>query len=360
VYPFRPRRRAAALLAAGLALACARDPDPPAEGLVFARTGAGSTELWQARLADGAERPITHTPGRDERWPYWSSESGRLLFQASPRGGRNDLYLWDPGSALETPLLTTPDRDERWQRWSPDGTRVAYAFRGGRPETGVAWVDASDGSVEVLAAGARGDLYLRPAFAPDGARVVAQRRRAGEPGSELWLLGPGEAPRPLVTDAAWFSFKAGFNRDGSRIVFSRRPTGAAAPAHEIASVDAAGGDLRVLAGGAGEDAHSAEPSPRRDEIAFVARRDADFDLYLRSADGSVRALTRTPVRDELAPRWSPDGERLVVTTSPTGAGGPRLADEESLARTGIAVLDRGGRELFAAPGLMPDWMPPWR
>ena len=74
----------------------------------------------------------------------------------------------------------------------------------------------------------------------------------------------------------------------------------------------------------------------------------------------IRALTNTAERNEFAPIWSPDGERLVLTTSATEAGAPRLADRASLAEARVVVLDRGGHVLLDTRGFMPDWMPPWR
>jgi Tol biopolymer transport system component len=162
----------------------------------------------------------------------------------------------------------------------------------------------------------------------------------------------------LTRDPVWYDSKAQPTRDGARFVYTRRRRGHGP--HQIASLDPAGHDLRVLVGGDDRDAHSARPSPRRDEMAYVARHGRSYDLFLADLDGShPRPLSRTPGRHELAPRWSPDGELLVVTTSPTSRGVPRLSNPGDLARAGIAVFDRNGRELLSAPGVMPDWMPPW-
>jgi Tol biopolymer transport system component len=79
-----------------------------------------------------------------------------------------------------------------------------------------------------------------------------------------------------------------------------------------------------------------------------------------NADGSdVRQLTRTPERHEFAPRWSPDGERLLVTVAEPEYGLPRLTDRESLSNARVVALTRDGEVLFDTLGFMPDWMPPW-
>ena len=49
-----------------------------------------------------------------------------------------------------------------------------------------------------------------------------------------------------------------------------------------------------------------------------------------------------------------------MTTTPPGTPMPRLADPDGLAEARVVVLDREGRALFEAPGMMPDWMPAWR
>jgi Tol biopolymer transport system component len=99
----------------------------------------------------------------------------------------------------------------------------------------------------------------------------------------------------------------------------------------------------------------------RDEIAFVSNRNGKSEIFLADLSGeNARKLTLSSERSDLAPRWSPDGERLVVTSTPVGAGQPRLGDRAGLARTHIVVLNRAGDELFEAEGFMPDWMPPWR
>lgn len=360
MYPF-PGARCAAAAGLLLPLACgsaAPDPLTSSAGLVLVRRTGDSTELVQLRLADGAERALTATPAREERWPYWSDAAGRLLFQARLPGEPHDLYLLDPESGEESALVQTPQRDEHWPQWSPRGERVVYAFRGGEPEAGVAWVRPAQGDAELLAEAGLRDFFLRPEFAPDGERVVAQRRGADGRGSWLWLLAAGRPPLRLTRDPVWYDSKAQPTRDGARFVYSRRRRGRGP--YQVASVDSAGRDLRVLAGGDGRDAHSATPSPRRDEIAYVALQDGSYELFLAGLDGAQpRALSRTPDRHELAPRWSPDGELIAVTTAPRSAGMPRLADPEGLAQAGVAVFDRSGRERFGAPGFMPDWMPPW-
>lgn len=329
------------------------------DGLVFVRVVEGSGDLMRARLSDGAERTLLGTPAREESWPYWSDAARRLVFETggTGEGQLHDLVVWDPDSGDEMPLVETPARGEGWAAWAPSAPRVAYAFRGRPGPAGLAVKDLETGVTKVLARSKNAEFFFRPHFAPGGRRMVTQRRGSRGSGSHLWIVAPGARPRPLTRDPAWFDLKGGFTRDGGHVVYSRRP--ADGGAHEIAIVAADGAGLRRLAL-PGEEQHSGQPSPTRDELAFVAERNGSLDLFVAELSGEgARALTDTPERNEFAPRWSPDGERLVVTVSPAEHGQPRLVNREGLETTRVVVLDREGRTLLETPGMMPDWMPPW-
>jgi Tol biopolymer transport system component len=329
------------------------------DGLVFIRVVDGSTEVARVRISDGALRAVTSTADRSERWPYWSEGARRVVFQATdpndPR--KSDLVLWDPETERETKFPPTPRREERWPCWSPDGRSLAYAFRGKRPKSGVALMDLRERRATAIARSGRRDFYLRPSFSPDGRLLVAQRRTPENRGSNLWILSASAPPRRLTSDPDWYDMKAWFMRDGSRIVYTRRP--AAGSAFDVVSIALDGRDLRTIAGSEANE-HSARASPTRDEIVLVSDRDGSADAFLADLDGgSLRNLWTNPGRNELAPRWSPDGERIVATSVPVEVGDFGSIGISAFEHAHIVVLDREGRLLLDTPGLMADWMPPW-
>ena len=331
---------------------------PASDGLVFVRRVAGRLDLARARLADGALRPLTRTPASAERWPYWSDPARRVVFQRGPTDdpGRSDLWTWSP-TAGEQAIAATPARAERWPAWSPVAPTLVFAFRGGSPAQGLGVVDF-DAPVPVPRLVTRTALpLLRPSWSPDGGLWVTQHRTAPD-ASTLWLVELSGAVRPLTGDPAWFDSKARFTRSGRRVVYSRRPSRGGE--HEVVSVDRSGAGLHRHAGGPGLDAHSAHPSPTRDEIVYVARPtdgSASRDLFrVDLAGGAPTRLAASDDLDEYAPRWSPDGERIVVTLAPAGTD---AADRETFAAPRLRVLTRAGEILFETPGMMADWMPPW-
>jgi Tol biopolymer transport system component len=329
------------------------------DGLVFIRVVDGSTEVARARISDGALRAVTSTADRSERWPYWSDGARRVVFQVTDPDDtrKSDLVLWDPETESETKLPPTPLREERWPCWSPDGRSLAYAFRGQRPKSGVALMDLRERKTTAIARSGRRDFYLRPNFSPDGRLLVAQRRTPENRGSNLWILSPSAPPRRLTSESDWYDMKAWFTRDGSQIVYTRRPQ--AGGAFDVVSIAADGRDLRTIAGSEANE-HSARASPTRDEIVLVSDRDGSADIFLADLDGgSLRNLRTDPDRNELAPRWSPDGERIVATSVPVELGDFGSIDTAVFEHAHIVVLDRGGNLLLDTPGLMADWMPPW-
>jgi len=311
----------------------------------------------RVRLADGAVQPLTETTARDEIWPYWSEPTKHLVFQVIPGDGESDLILWSERLG-EKPLGTTKNHEERWPAWSPVQPQLAYAFRSNEiPPSGVAVADFGSRELELLGHAGSRDVFLRPSWSPDGTSLVVQRRLKSGHGSHLWLLEPGDPPERLTRNRDWIDYKPFFTRDGASIVYSRQrsPAGASQIMQRMI-----GGETRRLAAFEESSDHSARPSPTRDEVAFVSDRPGRPQIYLVELEtGNVRRLGEIE-GSAFAPRWSPDGEMLAVTVAPPGAPEPRLADRESLAKARVVVIDRSGSVRLDVPGLMPDWMPPWR
>ncbi len=80
-------------------------------------------------------------------------------------------------------------------------------------------------------------------------------------------------------------------------------------------------------------------------VVFVSNRDGNFELYAIGADGRrERRLTRTPRADEVHPRLSPDGTRLVyVRDGRIVVARPDGADARVVGRGTSADLRRAGR-----------------
>lgn len=359
------RRPSAALLLVLALVACAPQgrqavEGSPSTGLVFVRREGPAGDLYRVRLSDGALRALLTTRDHDESWPFWSDSAGRLVFQASPLQDARPptLQLLDPASGRIEPVPPADALRQHWPAWAPREPRLAFVFNGssGAASGGVGVLDLATARFEPVVVNQGRVRFYRPEFAPDGRRLVAQRM-LGDQLPTLWILEPGAEPRKLTEEGEGFDQKGRFTRDGAWIVFTRRAS-RGAPGR-LMRIRADGSGLAPLIPQSRGDDHSPWPSPARDEIAFISERGGEADAYLLDlAGGPPRRLTRTPGRDEMAPRWSPDGEYLVLTTRPAGAPGPS-ADTQLLPDTQLLVVDRAGRPLLGVPGTMPDWMPAW-
>lgn len=342
------------------------------EGLVYVLADLDDldrTDLWRARLSDGAVRPFMQTPERDETWPFWSVTAATLAVEISPtdvrRGGSQQIVLWSDGKERDLPGVSA--RREAWAAWAAAGSRLVYAFTNLRqPPTfnGIAVVDTEKGEQRILARGTRAHRYLRPELDPEGVRAVAQRIKPRGKANErresrVWLLQPGATPRPL-SDEDGYAMKARFTRDGELVVFTRQEVPDAPGDVILMRPDGTG--ARPFASTPETDDHTARASPVRDEIVFVSDRDGKHDLFITGLqDGEARNLTGHLDFEVSAPRWAPNGERIVVTASPYDPD----ADEERSRRVTrstahVLVVDREGQLLFETRGFSPDWMPPWR
>ena len=361
----RRARRVAALLAVA-ALACSDGglgvTGPASGGLVFVREEGGNADLMRARLSDHSVVQITRTPEREERWPYWSSVAELVVFQTRPYGASlmTDLRLWDPTTGEEKALTRTTRRDERWPTWSPTARELAYVFKYARGPSGIALYDTESQRTRVVARAGPREAFRRPAYAPDGRRLVAERRTPTHL-THLWLFEPGHSPRSLTAGPNLVDGKADFAADGASVVFTRRLS-QENPA-DLARLDLATGEVTVFASLPEAHDHSGMLSPVRDELGFVSDRDGSMDVFLVGPpEGVPRNLTRTPDLHEGAPRWSPDGERLAILqwateASRTDTSPGEIRPDPAMAR--IAVIDRSGTLLFETPGTMADWMPAW-
>jgi Tol biopolymer transport system component len=107
-------------------------------------------------------------------------------------------------------------------------------------------------------------------------------------------------PTPLdVQTPAW-------SPDGRELAFVSRRDGN----FEIYVINADGSGQENLTQHPARDSH---PSWSRDgrKLAFVSRRDGNSEIYVMNADGSgLRNVTRAPSND-LGPAWSPDGRAIA-------------------------------------------------
>jgi Tol biopolymer transport system component/DNA-binding winged helix-turn-helix (wHTH) protein len=308
--------------------------------------------LWPATAVE--EGNLTHTIST-LRKALGDGQNGDQFIETVPTRGYRFVspVLRQAGAAPAMPIdprIARPVRGTRISR-----RLIAFAllliiavaatwWRVGR------WKDeivSSDHILKRLTADA--GLTAYPAISPDGKLVVyASDRGAGN--LDLWVqqIGGSDA-RPLTQDPS-DDYEPTFSPDGGRVAFrSNRGVGG------IYMVSALGGEARLIA----PEGRRPRFSPDGQWLAYwVGLEHLMGDTYIvRVAGGQPRILQFDPKIRTRSPVWSPDGQRLLVSTgddwwiAPLDGGPPIKTGAANILRSAIALQwpDDVGTGLAPAP-----------
>ncbi len=249
----------------------------------------------------------------------WAPTTGRIALSADVRDVFEIYTVNADGTELKR--LTTIDvwpgipwnPGHLWPAWSPDGWKIAYTVVEGAEEQDIYVMNADGTGQTRLTAAAGRDNY--PAWSPEGSKIAFSSDRA-QPGIlDIYVMNAdGTDPVRLTEDGhneqpTWFP-------DGSKIVFGSVRDGR----YEVYVMNADGTEQVRLTNDLGGESWIAgrAVSPDGSHILFVSDRDGSWDVYVMDVDGNnARRLTDWETHEEPA-AWSPDGTRILFTTSKTG------------------------------------------
>jgi TolB protein len=87
-----------------------------------------------------------------------------------------------------------------------------------------------------------------------------------------------------------------------------------------------------------QDAFFAAVSPDGRRVAFTGIKNHQYDLYVMNVDGSARTQLTDDEPQDLAPAWSPDGQRLLFTHEL----GVSMIRQDGSGRQDLGVVGSGG------------------
>ncbi len=317
---------------------------------------SGENQIFRIDAATGTKIAVTSGPG--VKMGPGVLSSGEVAYVRVEGASAAVFY----GAGKQGPSGTGLSRNP--PAWSPDGTHVVYsrqvtnrptepvklwsrnskfslaataflpAYDPGGERLAVTKIGADGTSLYVIDEGKpartillRKDLILAPQWSPDGKQIVVGvggftafldfamgGRKPSDPvngGAQVGILNTDGTGFHLITSGTNNNAFASFSPDGKRIVY--RTAGPEVEGLRIMNL--ADGSIKELTG---EYDNFPVWSPRGNQIAFIRRIDGFFQAMTIHADGTgLTQLTHTKGNDaHLA--WSPDGERLLVTSSRMG------------------------------------------
>ena len=316
----------------------------------------GATNIFTINPDGTNPRALTSLTslGASSASPVWSPNGRKIAFESfraldGSNGSIPAVNIWvmnaDGSNAIPLTRLTASLVSSIHSAWSPDGLKIAFDSTrslngtdssGGTPNV---WVVGADGSTASTALtsfqNASSEL---PVWSPDGTRIafISTRSLHGidvdTTVRNIWIMNAdGSSPQPLtqltaasISDFAW-------SPDGRKIAYvSVRALNGLDSAGNAANVwvmnsDGSGSQpLTSLTNSFNMTVAAPVWSPDGTKIAYSSSRALDgsdvggtvLNVWVMNADGSgSRAVTSLTAATSSQPRWSPDGSRIIFSST---------------------------------------------
>ncbi len=310
--------------------------------------------------ADGPPLRLTTAP-EDDANPVWTTDGKYVVFVRSMPNS-NEKRRSD---VIRVPALGGPEQKlgetNSTAEWSPDGKMLAVTrhpewseLPAGEAGGGVFLITPETGQYTRLTVTPQDTRDIFPRFSPDGKHLAFIR---GPEPTKTWIwvvpVNGGE-PRPITTENNRIDGLA-WTGDSRAIVFAGTWKGM----RGLWKI-AVGGSTPERVAVPGREPVSLDISPRGDKLVWTEGATPQSNLWLyrgggfagRGVPGKFDAPTKMPsssIYEDGSPDFSPDGQRLVFSSSRTGGYELWLSDADG--NNAMRLTTQGG------PTGSPRWSP---
>jgi Tol biopolymer transport system component len=153
-----------------------------------------------------------------------------------------------------------------------------------------------------------------PTPTPGPGRIVYESKRLDN--WDIWVMNADGSGKKRMTKNPQRDSDASWSPDYSHIVYASERTAEDPPNREIYVMDIDKGDSGGLKRLTFEEGKDYDPSwsPDGTRIAFVSKRDGDWEIYLVNPDGGNLVNLTSNKYNETDPSWSPDGSRIAFAS----------------------------------------------
>ena len=290
---------------------------PDGQYVAFVRRTPEECGIYQVPVTGGP--PLRLGQCGDDVWSNlsWSPDGEWLAFDDfdSEKGRRRIVLLRVEDQTKR--ILTDPPADHRGDRnpsFSPDGRNVAFVRDRGRGLSDLYQVPVEGGDPTRITFDNRNITGFD--WTPRGDHIVMGSDRMGS--LALWLLPlDGSEPRAVHPDRAK-SIAPRMAREGNRLIYAALIDDTNIWGIPLGPDGLANGDPRKIVSSTYRENHP-QLSPNDARLAFTSDRSGFDEIWSSDREGGS-LIRHTDFKGPFvsAPRWSPDGRRLVFDGRPDG------------------------------------------